>query len=39
VLPFGLTALFLVAVGAGMAAYAPGARFIGEVLHHAGARS
>ena len=38
VLPFGLTAVFLVAVGAAMAAYAPGARSIGEVFQHAGAR-
>jgi hypothetical protein len=37
-LPFGLTAVFLVAVGAAMAAYAPGARSIGEVMHHAHAR-
>jgi hypothetical protein len=37
-LPFGLTALFLVAVGAAMAAYAPEARSIGEVIHHAGTR-
>lgn len=35
VLPFGLTALFLCGVGAAMAAYAPGARSIGEVLSHA----
>lgn len=33
-LPFGLTALFLCGVGAAMAAYAPGARSIGEVLAH-----
>ena len=36
--PFGLTALFLVAVGAAMAVYAPGARSIGEVMQHAGTR-
>ncbi len=35
VLPFGLTALFLFAVGAGMAAYAPGAVSVGQVLEHA----
>jgi hypothetical protein len=35
--PFGLTAVFLVAVGAAMAAYAPGARSIGEVMQ-SGAR-
>ena len=35
-LPFALTAVFLVAVGAAMAAYAPGAHSIGEVIHHVG---
>ena len=35
-LPFGLTAVFLVVVGAAMAAYAPGARSIGEVMNPAG---
>lgn len=34
-LPFGLTAVFLALVGVAMAAYAPGARSIGEVMHHA----
>ena len=33
-LPFALTAVFLVATGAAMTAYAPGARTIGEVIHH-----
>lgn len=32
--PFGITAVFLVLVGAAMAAYAPGARSIGEVVHY-----
>ena len=32
-LPFALTAVFLCAVGYGLAAYAPGAHSIGEVLH------
>lgn len=35
VLPFGLTALFLFAVGAGLAVYAPGAVSVGQVLEHA----
>jgi hypothetical protein len=34
-LPFGLTAVFLCGVGAAMAAYAPGARSVGEVIAHA----
>lgn len=34
-LPFALTAVFLVAAGAAMAAYAPGARTLGEVIQHA----
>lgn len=33
ILPFGVTALFLCAMGAAMAAYAPGARSIGDVIH------
>ena len=33
-LPFGLTAVFLVAMGAAMAHYAPEARSIGQVIHH-----
>jgi hypothetical protein len=36
VLPFAATAVFLVAVGAAMAAYAPGAKSIGQVVKHAG---
>lgn len=32
--PFGITAVFLVLVGAAMAAYAPGAHSIGEVVHY-----
>ena len=35
-LPFSLTALFLMLIGTAMAAYAPGARSIGEVVHHVG---
>lgn len=35
VLPFGLTAVFLFAVGAGMAVYAPGAVSVGQVAAHA----
>lgn len=35
VLPFAATAVFLVAVGAAMAAYAPGAKSIGQVMKHA----
>jgi hypothetical protein len=38
VVPFAATAVFLVAVGAGMAAYAPGAKSVGEVMEHASAR-
>jgi hypothetical protein len=34
VLPFGATAIFLAIVGAAMSAYAPGARSVGEVVHH-----
>jgi hypothetical protein len=34
VLPFAATAVFLVAVGAAMAAYAPGAKSIGQVMKH-----
>lgn len=33
-LPFGLTALFFVILGLGMAAYAPGAHSLGEVIAH-----
>lgn len=33
-LPFGATALFLSLAGAAMSTYAPGARSIGEVVHH-----
>lgn len=36
--PFAATAVFLVAVGAAMAAYAPGAKSIGQVMKHAGAQ-
>ena len=32
--PFGITAVFLMLVGAAMAAYAPGAHSIGEVAHY-----
>jgi len=39
VLPFVLTAIFLCIVGAGLAAYAPGARSIGDVVRHGGASS
>ena len=35
VLPFTATAVFLVAVGAAMATYAPGARSVGQVMKHA----
>lgn len=35
VLPFMATAVFLVAVGAAMAAFAPGAKSVGEVMMHA----
>jgi len=34
-LPFTATAVFLVAVGATMAAYAPGAKSVGQVINHA----
>ena len=34
VLPFAVTAVFLAIVGAAMAAYAPGARSVGEVLQY-----
>ena len=37
-LPFAATAVFLVAVGAAMAAYAPGAKSIGQVVQHASAQ-
>ncbi len=37
VVPFMATAAFLVAVGAAMAAYAPGAKSVGQVLKHAAA--
>jgi hypothetical protein len=33
-LPFAATAVFLGAVGASMAAYAPGAKSIGQVVKH-----
>lgn len=33
--PFAVTAVFLAAVGAGMSAYAPGAKSVGQVLDHA----
>jgi hypothetical protein len=36
--PFAITALFLWAMGAAMASYAPGSHSIGEVIHHVGAR-
>ncbi|MGC3984355.1 MAG: hypothetical protein QM777_06260 [Pseudorhodoferax sp.] len=35
VLPFAATAVFVALVGAGMAAYAPGAQSIGQVMAHA----
>lgn len=35
VLPFTATSVFLVAVGAAMAAYAPGAKSVGQVMKHA----
>jgi hypothetical protein len=38
IVPFAATAVFLVAVGAGMAAYAPGAKSVGEVIEHTSAR-
>lgn len=38
VVPFATTAVFLIAVGAGMAAYVPGAKSVGEVVEHASAR-
>lgn len=37
VLPFTVTAVFLVAVGAAMAAYAPGAKSVAQVVKHASA--
>jgi hypothetical protein len=37
--PFAITALFLWAMGAAMASYAPGAHSIGEVVHHVSARN
>lgn len=37
ILPFLATAVFLALVGAAMSAYAPGARSIGEVVHHTAA--
>lgn len=37
VLPFALTALFLMAVGAALGAYAPGAHSLGEALHYTAA--
>ena len=37
-LPFAATAVFLVAVGAAMAAYAPGAKSVGQVMKHASAQ-
>ncbi len=33
--PFAVTAVFLIAVGAAMAAYAPGAKSVGQVIEHA----
>jgi hypothetical protein len=38
VLPFLLTAIFLVIMGAAMAHYAPGARSIVEVIHYSGSK-
>ena len=35
VVPFAATALFLGAIGAAMAAYAPGAKSVGQVMQHA----
>jgi hypothetical protein len=37
-LPFAATAVFLVAVGAGMSAYAPGAKSVGQVMEYASAQ-
>ncbi len=37
-LPFAATAVFLIAVGAAMAVYAPGAKSIGQVMKYAGAQ-
>ena len=34
-IPFAATAIFVSCIGAGMSMYAPGARSIGEVIHHA----
>lgn len=39
IVPFAATAVFLAATGAGMAAYAPGAKSVGDVMAHASARS
>lgn len=36
VMPFALTAVFVALVGAGLAAYAPGAHTLGQALHAAG---
>jgi hypothetical protein len=38
VVPFAATAIFLIAVGAAMASYAPGAKSVGEVVEHARSR-
>jgi hypothetical protein len=35
-LPFAATAFFLMVIGAAMTSHAPGARSIGEFLHHVG---
>ena len=37
-IPFAATAVFLIAIGAAMAAYAPGAKSVGQVMEHAGAK-
>ena len=34
ILPFAVTAVFLVLLGAAMSAYAPGARTVGEVVRY-----
>jgi hypothetical protein len=39
VVPFAATAVFLIAVGAAMASYAPGAKSVGEVVEHARSRT
>jgi hypothetical protein len=39
VAPFAATAVFLIAVGAAMASYAPGAKSVGEVVEHARSRT